>query len=167
MLRKNNVVWFLVFIVIVLGVLVYLQSKKDLYSGLVEKDSFREILVRANTPDYGYQGIVELEGYLTTTERPTTLLPEPTTTCAAFQVTGGPENAVAYLTDRSAAIESNIIILGKQGAELQNPWWNTPDIATSTASSPVRAVFRIGSKFESAAVGCFDPFVAFIGTIPE
>lgn len=133
----------------------------------IEESEFDEILIRNNDSVYGYQGVAEFEGYYTTAERSTTLLPEPTKTCAAFKVTSGSEEALNYLSDRVAGIDDNIIVLGELNASFQSPWWNTPDIKTSTTSDPAKAIFRIGSLFESAAVGCFEPYISFIGTVPS
>lgn len=146
------------------------QEPNTIAGSLEEKmneDNYREILIRPDNKNFGYQSIVEFKGYYTTTERSTTLNPEPTKTCAAFKVTEGPDDALNYMGDRSERTEENLIVLGELDAIVESPWWDTPDIKSSTSSNQIVALFRIGTRFESEAVGCLDPQVKFIGTVPS
>lgn len=122
--------------------------------------SFDEILAFPADSTFGYRGVAELRGYYATVEARTTLLDQPTTTCSAFIVVSGPEDVMSYMFNG----DNKTIILGEVDVVLDSPWWNSPELRTSTSENPVTAVFRIGTKFEGEAVGCFDPRAEFIGT---
>jgi preprotein translocase subunit SecG len=128
-------------------------------------DELREILIHTfDGPGSGYAGVAELEGYVMAVERTIGIGGGDPISCNAFYVTDGPEEAMAHIDIRSTRHDGDpLIILGEAGDEVESAWFNTEDIANSSASDPVLAVFRLGSRFEGELVGCMED-IEFIGT---
>jgi len=125
-----------------------------------------EILVHTfDGPGAGYAGVAELEGYVVDVDMVTTLdgSGEPAS-CKAFYVTDGPWEAMAFLDVRSSHYGGDpLIILGESGAAIESAWFNTRDINDSSEGDSVKAIFRLGSRFEGELVGCMKD-TEFIGT---
>ncbi|MCR4314311.1 MAG: hypothetical protein NUV84_03630 [Candidatus Uhrbacteria bacterium] len=120
------------------------------------EDEFASFLSKREHYDLPF-GAAEIEGYLTTVERDTSLdRSTPTVTCAAFVVTDGPEilmNALEgklYGTPPTAVIGSENFGFGKA-------------MNNSAKENPVRVLVTLNPVFEGELIGCMSwPFSSII-----